>query len=454
MQNNNTRIGEHTLPDAFKRRMKALLGEEYDRFIACFSASPVRGLRVNTLKISVDDFLAISPWKLSQSQTLEEGFIFSDTPDHIGTSAEHMAGMFYVQEPSAMSVIEKADIHEGQFVLDLCAAPGGKSGGAAARLNGTGLLVSNEIVPSRAKLLARNLERLGVMNSVVTNAHPDTLACSLPEFFDRVLVDAPCSGEGMFRKDPNAAAEWSVEHVAACAKRQKMILESAEKLVRPGGKLIYSTCTFSREENESVVEDFLEKHSEYTLEFCSRLYPHTCQGEGHFVARLANTRPSLRRTFAPFAGRIDNKLLNGVNEFLSDTFTSFPTGGFFDSLPSGSIRYFPFFCLPGEIAKLPIISMGLEIGEQVKGRIKPAHALFMACGNRSSLAFKAKNVLDLAPDSNEVRQFLAGNTLKIDDSLSGFMPVAVHNCSLGFGKAVAGTLKNHLPKGLMIAAYR
>lgn len=454
MQNNTTNTGANALPGAFIERMKSLLGEEYERFIACYSLPPVRGLRVNTLKVSVEDFLAVSPWKLSPSQTLSEGFIFTEDPDHIGISAEHMAGMFYIQEPSAMSVIENADICEGQFVLDLCAAPGGKSGGVAARLNGTGLLVSNEIVPSRAKLLARNLERLGVMNAVVTNAHPDALASNLPNFFDRVLVDAPCSGEGMFRKDPVAITEWSIEHVTACAKRQNMILESAYKLVRPGGKLIYSTCTFSREENEGVIETFLERHSEYALEFSSRLYPHTDIGEGHFVARLVNKLPPVPNFFVPFAGRIDKKLLTSVKSFLSDTFTAFPTNGFFDVLPNGTIQYFPSPSLPAEISRLPVLSMGLNIGEYTKGRIKPAHALFMACCNRSTLAFGSEKILDLSPDSDEVRQFLAGNTLNVDESLSGFLPVAVHGCSLGFGKAVSGTLKNHLPKGLMVAAYR
>ena len=257
---------ESKLPHAFIKRMRTDFETmaEYERFIACYSDAPIRAMRINTLKISKERFLDLCPWRTKQSELLNEGLILTENPEHIGTHPYHIAGLFYMQEPSAMSVVEAAEIAPGMRVLDLCAAPGGKSGGIAARLCGRGILVSNEIIPNRAKLLARNLERLGIVNAVVTSAHPDAVAEALPQYFDRVVVDAPCSGEGMFRKDPTAIAEWSPEHVSACAKRQQQILESACRCVAPGGKLIYSTCTFSREENEDVIEEFCRMHPEFT----------------------------------------------------------------------------------------------------------------------------------------------------------------------------------------------
>lgn len=291
---------ESKLPHAFIKRMRTDFETtaEYERFIACYSDAPVRAMRINTLKISKERFLDLCPWRTKQSELLNEGLILTENPEHIGTHPYHIAGLFYMQEPSAMSVVEAAEIAPGMRVLDLCAAPGGKSGGIAARLCGRGILVSNEIIPNRAKLLARNLERLGIVNAVVTSAHPDAVAEALPQYFDRVVVDAPCSGEGMFRKDPTAIAEWSPEHVSACAKRQQQILESACRCVAPGGKLIYSTCTFSREENEDVIEDFCRIHPEFTVEMQHRLYPHTCCGEGHFAARLQRNQSSFPDTSA------------------------------------------------------------------------------------------------------------------------------------------------------------
>lgn len=445
------------LPEAYINRMRSMLGAAFSDFIESYNAAPVRGMRINTLKISKDDFLALCPFKVEQAETLNEGLILSENVEHIGTNPLHIAGLFYMQEPSAMSVIEQADIRENMRVLDLCAAPGGKSGGIASRLNGTGILVSNEIVPSRAKLLAQNLERLGIMNAVTTSAHPDAVADALPEYFDRVIVDAPCSGEGMFRKDAEAILEWTPEHVKACALRQSSILESAVKNVAYGGKLIYSTCTFSYEENEEVIERFLTKHPDFSLEYSKRLFPHTVKGEGHFVARLkrsgipdCGTAPS-----SPFRCAIDKKTLCLVTDFLSETFLSFPSSktGSIHLTKDNRALYLPFE-IDEAIKKLRIITMGIEIGEAVKGRIKPAHALFMAAGNRTRLNFEAREKIELYENNVEMRQFLSGNTLEIKSSLRGFIPVCVKGLAVGFGKAVDGTLKNHLPKGLTVKSFR
>lgn len=453
------------LPAEFESRMKTMLGTDYISFISCYSLPPVRGLRVNTLKITKDDFLKLCPWETKQADTLDEGLILVGESERIGIHPYHIAGLFYMQEPSAMSVIDKADIRPGMRVLDMCAAPGGKSGGAAARLCGSGLLVSNEIVPTRAKPLAQNLERLGVMNSVVTSAHPDAVTAAFPRYFDRVLVDAPCSGEGMFRKDETAISEWSPEHVRTCALRQHAILESAAECVAAEGKLIYSTCTFSYEENEGVIESFLKEHQEFALESMDRLYPHTSCGEGHFVARLVRIGdesvfcPTRRKNFetqknhggspAPFAYSIDKKSYSIVRSFFDDTFAESPTRHeLFHLTDDGRVLYVPFE-VGSAVKKLRIISFGTEVGSIVKGRLKPSHSLFMCAGD-----FTAHNGVDLTLDSAEMRTFLSGNVISVDESLKGFLPVYADGFAVGFGKAVDGILKNHLPKGLMVASLR
>ena len=467
-----------TLPDAFKKRMAEQLGAEYDDFIAAYGMPPVRGIRINTLKIAKERFLELCPWKTEQSPTLEEGLILIDEVQHIGSHPYHIAGLFYVQEPSAMSVIVAADIEPGMRVLDLCAAPGGKSGGIAARLGGSGFLLSNEIVPSRAKQLARNLERLGVVNSAVTCAHPDAIADALPRFFDRVIVDAPCSGEGMFRKDDTAIAEWSPEHIASCAERQRAIIESAEKCVKEGGRLVYSTCTFSPEENEGVIEAFLSSHPDYALLSSKRLYPHTCKGEGHFVAVLEkrgdsretsfnslDSKPTNRRLSQAKATRKTEKLADAQKglmrlndeqkplaaDFLSGVCLIGENGIPFESLFTlgDKLLYVPF-SLPSPVLALRAVSVGVEVGEFSKGRLKPSHTFFM-----TAHGFTYRNKIELLESSRELSAFLRGETLDapigldIGSEYSRYMPVCVSSFPVGFGKLSEGIIKNHLPKGLV-----
>ncbi len=450
------------LPAKFKERMKAQLGAEYGDFIAAYDRPAVRGLRVNTLKVGMERFLSLCPWETEPSETYEEGLVLVGEAEHIGTHPYHIAGLFYMQEPSAMSVIAEAEIEPGMKVLDLCAAPGGKSGAAAAKLDGKGLLVSNEIVPSRAKQLARNLERLGIVNAVVTSAHPDAIAESLPCFFDRVIVDAPCSGEGMFRKDPTAIAEWSPEHVASCAVRQSAILESAAKCVAPGGKLVYSTCTFSPEENEGVIDGFLKEHDDFELEFSRRLYPHLIKGEGHFSARLVRRSSSFKSNLYSNKVRKQSAEKNGIVRRLSMQETAAVSECFFDTLEGkvpdasalrlfrNSAVYCPFD-YPESLLKLPLVSFGIEIGELSKKHLKPSHSFFMAAHG-----FKYRYTLDFPADSRELTVFLGGNTIAADNIQANgvFVPVTVEGYPVGFGKITDGVLKNHLPKGLQIGAYR
>jgi len=429
-----------TLPEKFTSRMKNMLGDQYQAFIAEYDKPPARGLRANLLKVTPDSLKELCPFALERADTLEEGFVLRSEVQSIGTHPYHMAGLFYMQEPSAMAAIEAVDAKPGMKILDLCAAPGGKSGGIAARMGGEGLLVSNEIVPNRAKVLSFTLERLGVCNAVVTSAHPDALCSALAEYFDRVVVDAPCSGEGMFRKDDTAVAEWSPEHVTACAQRQQAILESAYNALAPGGRLIYSTCTFSPEENEQTVEAFVKAHPDMTVEFTHRLYPHTCKGEGHFIARLAKAGEgvTVQRDMKLEACK-DKEYL----AFIKETFLEPPRGEAY-RLKDGRIIVLRT-PLPEGLANIRMLSAGVYAGDIQRGRFIPAHSLFMA-----EHGGKYRNTLSLKVDSPELDAYLGGNTVPADANMKGYAAVLADGYPVGFGKAVDGIMKNHLPKGLRI----
>ena len=435
------------LPAKFKERMRSELGDDAARFFAAYEEPPVRGLRVNTLRIEPEAFQRVSPWELEPTGILPEGFIVRGA-ENVGRHPYHAAGLFYMQEPSAMSAVAAAPIDDkGLKVLDMCAAPGGKTGGAAARMRGKGLIVANEIVPKRARLLAQNVERLGVTNAAVVCERPDRIAEALPEFFDIVMVDAPCSGEGMFRKDDTAIAEWSPEHVSACAERQKLILESASACVSRGGATVYSTCTFSRDENEGVIEDFLSKHGDFTAEHMERLYPHTSCGEGHFVCRLRREGERAPADFERIQPTKDKKALAALGEFASATLA--------DGLPEGTlhiandrVRLIPSD-MPAEVLRLRPVSCGVELGELKKGRFEPSHAFAMAAfGNEWT------RTLALMPDDPLLRTFLSGSTVPCPEAWRGWSIVCVKAENkaypVGLGKPVDGVMKNHLPKGLYI----
>lgn len=339
-----------------------------------------------------------------------------------------------------MAAIAAAEVLPGMRVLDLCAAPGGKSGGIAARLSGEGFLLANEIVPNRARTLASTLERLGVANAAVTCAKPETIAEAFPDYFDVTLVDAPCSGEGMFRKDAGAVAEWSPTHVTACAARQSAILETAAKTVRGGGVLIYSTCTFSAEENENVVERFLAAHPEFSLEHMRRLYPHSSPGEGHFVARLRRAGDG----FCPQEA-LPLKPCRDVayHSAIADLFIQPPDGCAYD-LPDGRIAILRA-PLPHGLSALWTLAAGVQAGEIRKRRFLPAHSLFLAAHGG---VYRKK--LDLPLADACLPRFLAGEAVPCKEDWRGYIPVCAGGFPIGFGKAVEGTLKNHVPKGLRV----
>lgn len=443
-------------PQEFFNRMKSVC-DDYDAFCSSFSEnSPhLRGIRLNTLKAGVDTAEKLG-FEISPAPFSHLGYYVHDNDIRLGNSPWHHAGAYYVQEPSAMSAVTALDPQEGDYVLDMCAAPGGKSTQIAALLGGKGLLVSNEYVRSRAQILISNIERMGITNAAVTSLHPDIIAEKLPSFFDKVLVDAPCSGEGMFRKDETAIREWSPEHVQACAQRQAAILDSAAECVRPGGVLVYSTCTFAAEENEQNIAAFLERHPDFHLEpikaefgrrgiasvggfdtsLTRRIYPMD-GGEGHFAARLR--REGEEQAIHSAVQTPD--MPADVKALLEECFTVIPEGIIKNAGDN-------IFLLPPEfeaLGSLPVIRAGVLLGCRKKGRIEPEHALFM-----SARAENCRNLVSLSADDAQLKAFLHGETLEVDESIRGYCAVACEGVVTGFGKCSGGTLKNRYPKGLRL----
>jgi NOL1/NOP2/sun family putative RNA methylase len=410
--------------------MKETLKDEYDSFISSYSLPPLSGCRANTLKITPDELCSIFPHLHENVQWCPSGFYYDGG---FGKDVCHRAGLFYSQEPSAMIAAELLDVQEGDVVLDLCAAPGGKSTQIAAKLNSEGLLVSNEIVRSRSLILRENIERMGIKNAVVTNMSPEKLECEFENFFDKILVDAPCSGEGMFRKDDEAVRAWSTEHTISCAARQRLILDSAAKMLAPGGAIVYSTCTFSEAENQDTIKAFLDNHSEFTLDEMHILYPHKIKGEGHFAARLVKSgagekmsrRPLLKEADDSSYRRFEKENLN-VN--LQGKVVSFGENLYL--LP-------PLF---GDLGNIKITLAGLHLGEVKKNRFEPSHHLCLALKKED---FKVS--CELSREEADV--FYQGGVFNKDVS-DGWGAMLYKSYPLGWFKSSGGTLKNHYPKKL------
>lgn len=440
------------LPEAFLRRMHRQLGDPgYADYLSAMERTRPRALRVNTLKTDIAAFLSLADAALTPDEIVPEGFFVpEDFP--VGTNPLHAAGLFYMQEPSAQFPAALLCAKPHETVLDLCAAPGGKAGQLAAGMQNTGLLIANEIVPQRAGVLSGTLERLGVQNAVVTNMRPDALCPLLSGSCDAVLVDAPCSGEGMFRKEPQAVCDWSEAHVRASAERQRRILESAAVCVKPGGRLVYSTCTFSPEENEETVAWFLAAHPAFSCAAQKRFYPHTSTGEGQFAALLLRddspvpaaiekTQSGGRRVPSRKGKPINPATDAALDRFFKDTMSARP-GATPLFLPDGRVFLQPER-VPDALSEMRVLSCGVLAGELRGERFRPAHALFLAYPGDEFLTA-------LTLDGAALFAFLAGETVPCDPSLTGYAAVCVHGHPLGFGKCDRGTLKNHLPKGLRL----
>lgn len=425
-----------------------MLGDEYDEYLKYYNSSQsFRGLRVNTLKCSADKLRALLDFTLEPTPFCSEGFYIPDFVSSIGNNPLHHAGAFYVQEPSATSAVTMLGVEKGDKVLDLCAAPGGKSTQIAAKLDGSGLLWSNEIVRNRAIILLSNIERMGVKNSVVSNCRPDALCEKLTGYFDKVLVDAPCSGEGMFRKN-SAAQEWSAEHVRSCAERQLKILNSAKLALKENGVLVYSTCTFSYEENEGVITEFIKQNLDFviedsgvsfgrpTLDYARRIFPMD-GGEGHFAVRLRKTSPGVS---VPDEYPKDSKIPEFVGEFYDDVFRDKPFGEKLEVIADRIIA--APFGLP-DTKGLAILNKGVRLGEIRKNRVEPCHQAFMAAKPE-----ELNRVADLDVNSSDIKKFLHGEQVSVTADIKGYTGVAVNGITTGFGKASNGFLKNKYPKGL------
>lgn len=437
----------------FLIRIKEILNDEFDDFLKCYNGDNFKGLRVNTLKSSFEELKRFIGFELKKTPFCKNGAYIPKEVQSLGNNPLHHAGAFYIQEPSATSAVTMLNVQKGDKVLDLCAAPGGKSTQIAADLMGTGLLWSNEIVKNRANILLSNIERMGVKNAVVSSCHPDVLCNELNGFFDKVLVDAPCSGEGMFRKDSNAVQEWSVEHVKSCAERQLQILNSAKNALKPDGVMVYSTCTFSKEENEQVIEKFLEQNPDFeiaepdvtfgrrTMNYAVRIFPMD-GGEGHFAAKLKRKNQGQAVYHLPVIANANKKILENVYNFLSEFLTE-P-----EKIKNIKVINNKIYSIPNEMPQtsgVQILRGGVLIGEIKKNRIEPEHHLFMTLNKNN---FKQSVDFDL--NSDEINKFLHGEEIDVPMDFKGYTPVCVNGITCGFGKASAGKLKNKYPKGLRI----
>ena len=420
------------LPEKFLHRMKERLGTDYPAFLSSYENPPCKGLRVNTLKISKEEFLKISPFPLAGIPWEENGFYIQE--EKAGGYVEHFAGLYYLQEPSAMSVGNVTKSLKKERVLDLCAAPGGKTTLVAAQMQGEGVLIANEIDKARAKILSQNVERMGVKNCAVISAAPDRLSRQFPEYFDLILVDAPCSGEGMFKKEVNAVPEWSEENVKRCAERQSGILDEAAKMLSGGGAIVYSTCTFAEEEDEWQVRAFLERHPAFKLEEEEKYYPHKVKGEGHYCALLKKTEGGAWGS-KPYPVMRNAQANKAFSAFAED-FLQTPLKGEITTLPDGRMYLLP---MGMPLIDAYVLRLGVELGEWDGKLFKPAHALAMALGTYAKRKVKLPR--------EEAEKYLRGETVEAEIE-NGWCAVCFEEYPLGLAKAVNGTLKNHLPKGL------
>ena len=445
------------LPEKFKERMKNILGEDYTAFESALEEPNVRAIRVNTTKISVEEFRQSSSLTLSPISYAEDGFIPSEI-DGIGNTAEHHCGMFYVQDPGAMATVKALDVKEGWRVLDACAAPGGKASQLASAIGDSGFLLANEYVPKRAKIIVSNFERLGIKNAVITSLNTKALADMYPGYFDLVLCDAPCSGEGMFRKYDEAITEWSEDNVRLCAERQREILANLAPAVRPGGYLLYSTCTYSKEENEDTVKDFLSSHSDFSL--CDakdslraatadgldgmtqarRFYPHLTKGEGQFIALMKKDENSDVLTTL-----VDKDALKTAKPADVSVFEKFARDNLLQRPEGKIITVGEYLVLVNHDNKIPAYSTfmsGVILGEIKKGIFFPHHQFFSAYGKQ----FKRKE--NLCRGDQRVEKYLRGEEIDTEITECGWCAVLYEGVALGGGKISGGKIKNHYPKGL------
>ena len=439
------------LPERYTEQMKELLGDAYEAYLASFEETPANCIRVNTAKISIEEFLQIAPFALTPVPWCPSGFYYGEQ-DRPGTHPYYYAGLYYMQEASAMIPAQILPIAEGDIVLDACCAPGGKSTALAARLNGTGVLMANDISASRQNATLKNMERFGVRNAYITAADLNRIADVLPEYFDKVLLDAPCSGEGMFRRDPSLIKAWEEKDSSFYAPLQKQLADAAVRCLKPGGMLVYSTCTFSPQEDEEVLLDLCRSHPDMHIvpvperyerfrpgvlpgtEDCLRLYPHELHGEGHFAALLRKdgtaekipllTKPgAVPKQMREFASLLDSRLLRGVITVRNEQVYVLHDKKIADS-------------------GLRMVRSGLLLGSVRGERFEPSQALAFACR-----ADDFANTVRFAADDPRVWKYLRGETITCEEGRDGWVLVCLDRWPLGFGKKQSKTIKNKIQKG-------
>ncbi len=456
------------LPVTFEEKMGGLLGDEMDAYLACYEEPRYYGLRVNTGKISVEEFQKLCPFEITPIPWIENGFYYDGERLSPAKHPYYFAGLYYLQEPSAMTPANRLPIEPGDKVLDVCAAPGGKATEIGARLKGEGLLVANDISSSRAKGLLKNIEVFGIGNVAVLCEEPGKLETYFPEYFDKILIDAPCSGEGMFRKDKKMVKAWEEHGPEYFSNIQRNIILQAARMLKKGGMLLYSTCTFDTRENEQIIEGLRKEYPEFRIldirpyeGFCSgiaqaamppdeelkktvRIFPHKMKGEGHYLALLrkgdAPPKSCLEKEPGP-KGKTGQKLPKEAAAFFKDISWEMDDGRL--ELRGERLYYMPTGV--SDVRGIRFLRTGLLLGELKKNRFEPSQALAM-CLKREDYAYS----INLSSEDERVFRYLKGETLDVEN-VEGFCDktwqlVCVDGFPLGWGKACGGVLKNkYLP---------
>ncbi|WP_210489752.1 methyltransferase RsmF C-terminal domain-like protein [Rufibacter aurantiacus] len=441
------------LPAPFQTRMQTQLGEAYPAFADALNQPSPTSIRVNRAKMPLPTSLPQVPWT-------ETGFYLSMRPSFTLDPMFH-GGAYYVQEASSMfleqALRQSVNLSEPLAVLDLCGAPGGKSTHIASLLSEESLLVANEVIKPRANILAENIQKWGSGNVVVTNNDPSHIG-QLTGFFDVMVVDAPCSGEGMFRKDPDAVNEWSEANVKLCSERQRRILMDVWDALKPGGVLIYSTCTYNLEENEEnlawlskqqdaksislqlqpdwgITETELEGMHGY------RFYPHRTQGEGFFLAAVRKTggdeARAYRKSKRPFLVSASKQEKALVQDWLKEpqNWELVKHKETLRALPQAWMLE-----LEQLYENLRVVYGGIEVAEVMKNNAKPLPALALS-QHVSEDTFPRAEV-DLAT----ALKFLHREDIVLENSANGWVLVQFNGVALGWGKKLQNRVNNHYPK--------
>ena len=440
------------LPEQYVKNMKKLLGEkEFEQYLNCFEQKRYAGLRINTLKWNKEQFLEKGLFDTESVYWCDEGYYYNEQL----RPAKHpyyAAGLYYIQEPSAMSAAAILPVNKGECVLDICAAPGGKSTQLGAKLGQTGVLMCNDISAGRTKALLKNIECFGITNSIVMSETPQRLSEHFVQYFDKILIDAPCSGEGMFRKDKDIIKKWNDDLITHCIKQQKEILQYCAIMLKAGGMMLYSTCTFSPKENEYIIKEFLQQHKEFhivpieikwgcetgMIEGCARLFPHKIKGEGHFLALLQKKTENTKFIFETEKEQIDNRIslfwefekqvlkpnwqkIKGIYKIYGDDLCYIP-----ENVP----------ILKG----LRVLRSGLQLGTFKKNRFEPSHTFALAL-NKNDVNY----CIDFSSKQNDVIRYLKGESIVVEQQKDGWCVVCVDGYTLGWAKVQKGRLKNKYP---------